>query len=95
MLGSSGRTWNTIAWGAAGYGLGKVSHTSGKIDQAVVQMRISVQESVTGNVVWTNRVRVAVSPESFFADKQYDALFNSAIEKSVDALVGHFVTHGL
>ena len=58
-------------------------------------MRVWVQEAATGNVVWSNRVRVLVSPETMFADNQYDALFNTAIEKGVDALVNDFVTYGL
>lgn len=86
---------NTWFWSGVGAGLGSVSHSSGKIDQAAVQMRIWVQETASGNVVWTNRVRVLVSPESIFADKQYDTLFNQAIEKGVDSLVTHFVTYGL
>jgi hypothetical protein len=40
-------------------------------------------------------VDVKVSPESFFADKQYDALFNKAIEKGVTTLIDNFVTTGL
>ncbi len=86
---------NTITWAGVGAGLGVVSHSSGKIDQAAVQLRIWVQEAATGNVIWTNRVRVLVSPQSIFADKQYDTLFNKAIDKGVDALVNHFVTYGL
>ncbi len=95
LWGMADGTANTVFWGAVGGGLGKVSHTSGKIDQAAVQMRVWVQEAATGNVVWTNRVRVLVSPETVFADKQYDTLFNKAIEKGVDTLVNHFVTYGL
>lgn len=90
-----GEVANSIVWGAGGYFLGGVSHTSGKVDQATVQLRIWVQEASTGNVVWTNRVRVMVSPETVFADKQYDNLFNAAIDKGVSTLVDHFVSYGL
>lgn len=95
FFGMADGSMNTVAWGTVGYGAGRVSHSSGKIDQAVVQMRIWVQEAATGNVVWTNRVRVLVSPESIFADKQYDTLFNQAIDKGTTTLVEHFVTYGL
>jgi len=54
-----------------------------------------VQEASTGNVVWTNRVDVKVSPETVFADSQYDALFDQAINKGVETLVDNFVTTGL
>ena len=84
--------WPKRATGAV---LGDMSYNSGKVEQAVVQMRIWVQEAATGNLVWTNRIRVAVSPESVYADQQYDALFNSAIEKGVSELVDNFVTYGL
>lgn len=95
LFGMAGNSMNAVVWGTAGYGLGKVTHTSGKVDQAAVQMRIWVQEAATGNVVWTNRVRVLVSPESIFADKQYDTLFDQAILKGTTTLVDHFVTYGL
>lgn len=95
LLGMADGSANTVFWGGVGTGLGMVSHSSGKIDQAAVQMRVWVQEATTGNVIWTNRVRVLVSPETVFADKQYDTLFNKAIEKGVDTLVNHFVTYGL
>ncbi|MBU1567990.1 MAG: hypothetical protein KJ630_20490 [Proteobacteria bacterium] len=95
FFGMADGTANTVTWMGAGAGLGMVSHSSGQVDQAAVQMRVWVQEASTGNVIWTNRVRVLVSPETVFADKQYDTLFNKAIEKGVDALVNHFVTYGL
>jgi hypothetical protein len=95
VIGMEDRSANTVTWGAVGTALGYVSHSSGKIDQAAVQMRVWVQEAETGNVVWTNRVRVLVSPETVYADKQYDTLFNKAIEKGVDTLVDHFVSNGL
>ena len=95
FLGMVDGSANTVTWAGVGAGLGQVSHSSGKVDQAAVQLRIWVQEAATGNVIWTNRVRVLVSPQSIFADKQYDTLFNKAIEKGVDALVNNFVTYGI
>ena len=96
VLGTSGGdTANAILWGSVGYLLGDNNYHSGKVDQAVVQLRIWVQEAATGNVVWTNRVKVQVSPETVFSDNQYDVLFNKAIEKGVTTLVEHFVTYGL
>ena len=91
----SGLEGNTVVWAAAGAYLGNMSHNSGKIDQAVVQLRIWVQETATGNVVWTNRVQVQISPESVFADSQYDILFDQAIEKGVSTLIDNFVTYGM
>ncbi len=92
---SGGSTANTILWGAVGAGLGHMSKHSGNLSQAVVQMRIWVQEAATGNVIWTNRIDVKVSPETVMADSQYDALFDQAINKGVSTLVDNFVTTGL
>ncbi|MCB2216124.1 hypothetical protein [Desulfofustis glycolicus] len=94
-FGASNSTTNSIFWAATGAVFGDQAFNSGRVDQAVVQMRIWVQEAATGNIVWTNRIRVQVSPESFFSDSQYDALFDSAIEKAVTSLVDDFVTYGL
>lgn len=92
---SDGDDANAILWGSIGSQLGTSSYNSGRVDQAVVQLRIWVQEATSGNVVWTNRVDVKVSPESFFADSQYDALFNKAIEKGVTTLIDNFVNTGM
>ncbi len=82
---------NDVAWALLGAGMGRMAYNSGRVDQAVVQLRIWVQEAATGNVVWTNRVRVQVSPETIFSDAQYDLLFDQAIEKGVSTLIDNFV----
>jgi outer membrane protein OmpA-like peptidoglycan-associated protein len=81
---------HVIGWGSAGAVLGNLAHHSGKIPQAVVQLRIWVQDAYTGNVVWTNRIDVKVSPESVLADYQYDALFEKATEQAISTLVDDF-----
>ncbi len=92
---AGGVTGNEIFWAGTAGLLGLQASRSGKVDQAVVQMRIWVQDAATGQVVWTNRVSVRVSPQSILADGQYDDLFNSAIEKGVGSLIDNFVTYGL
>ena len=72
-----------------------MAHNTGKIPQAVVQLRIWVQDAYTGNVVWTNRVDVKVSPQSVLADYQYDALFEGATEKAVSTLIEDFARKAL
>ena len=62
----------------------------GNVPQAVVQVRIWVQDAYTDNVVWTNRANVQVSPQSFFADYQYDNLFETAVEDAVTSLMDDF-----
>ena len=88
---TNGNLGYVLGWGAAGAVLGDVASHSGKTPQAVVQLRMWVQDAYTGNVVWTNRVDVKVSPESVLADNQYDALFEKATEKAVSSLVDNFV----
>ncbi len=94
-LGFDHNVGGAIFWGAVGAGLGHMAKNGGQVDQAVVQMRIWVQEAATGNVVWTNRIDVKVSPESVYADRQYDMLFDTAIHKGVNTLLDNFVEHGL
>jgi hypothetical protein len=62
----------------------------GDVPQAVVQLRIWVQDAYTGNVIWTNRANVQVSPQSFFADYQHDVLFETATEQAVTTLMNDF-----
>ena len=92
ILGVSGGTaGNTIVWGAIGAGLGNMAYNSGDIPQAVVQLRMWVQDTYNGQVVWTNRVDVKVSPQSVLADYQYDALFEGATEQAVKVLMDDFM----
>ncbi|MDO5674592.1 MAG: hypothetical protein Q4G66_06725 [bacterium] len=92
ILGVSGGTaGNTIVWGAIGAGLGNMAYNSGDIPQAVVQLRMWVQDAYNGQVVWTNRVDVKVSPQSVLADYQYDALFEGATEQAVKVLMDDFM----
>lgn len=96
ILGISGnRDANTIFWAGVGSELGRLGHKSGEIPEAVVQIRMWVQDSYTGDIVWTNRVDVKVSPESVLADQQYDALFESATEKAIGTLIDNFVSQAM
>ncbi|MCI5146180.1 MAG: hypothetical protein D3923_11780, partial [Candidatus Electrothrix sp. AR3] len=92
---SGGKGANTIAWTIAGGELGKMTAHGGRVDQAVVQMRIWVQNAYDASVVWTNRVDVRVAPASVLADNQYDNLFDQAVRKATTALMENFVTYGI
>jgi hypothetical protein len=72
-----------------------MSHNSSRLDQAVIQLHIWVQEAATGNVAWTNRVQVLVSPKFIFDDSQYDLLFEKAVKEGVRTFVDNFVTYGM
>lgn len=85
-----GLTKNELGWAAAGSAAGYLSTKSGQVDQAVVRIRMWVQEASTGEVVWTNSAMARVSPRTVFSDDQYDDMFHTAIEKSVTSLVQSF-----
>jgi len=88
---ADGSASNAVFWSGVGGFLGHMSHKTGDVPQAVVQLRIWVQDAYTGDVVWTNRVDVKVSPQTVFADYQYDALFEAATEKAISTLIDDFV----
>ncbi|MBW1750972.1 MAG: hypothetical protein JRJ37_09805 [Deltaproteobacteria bacterium] len=92
---AAGAGANTFLWGAVGVAAGHMAKHGGRTDQAVVQMRIWVQDAYSGNVVWTNRVDVKVSPESVMADRNFDTLFDNAITQGTTTLMNNFVTTAL
>jgi len=92
---SGGKGANTIVWSVAGGALGDMATHSGQVDQAVVQMRIWVQDAYDAQVIWSNRVEVRVAPESVLADNQYDDLFDQAVKKAASSLIDDFVTYGM
>lgn len=88
-------TAGSVVWGLAGAGIAAMAKNGGKVDQAVVQLRIWVQDAVSGKVVWTNRIQVSVSPKNVFSDDRYDTLFNEAINKGTTTLMNDFIKNGL
>ncbi|XOF35281.1 MAG: hypothetical protein ACL93V_08355 [Candidatus Electrothrix sp. YB6] len=92
---SGGQGANAITWSLAGAAFGSAAAHGGRVDQAVVQMRIWVQSAYDASVVWTNRVDVRVAPESVLAESKYDTLFEQAIRKATTALMNNFVMYGL
>lgn len=83
---------NSMIWGGAGAALGYlVKNGGGDPPQAVVQLRVWIQDAASGKVIWTNRARVKVAPESVFADSQTANLFDTAVNKAVTSLVNDFL----
>ncbi|OAG27817.1 hypothetical protein [Thermodesulfatator autotrophicus] len=80
------------SWEGAGIGAaaGLATVKSGKTNQAKVQLRIYIQDTSTGEVVWTGRTEVEVTPQSVFANKTSDDLFKKAVEEAVYFLVADF-----
>ncbi|WP_417911015.1 hypothetical protein [Candidatus Electronema sp. PJ] len=92
---SSGADANTIAWSVLGGQAGQMANHGGRTDQAVVRLRIWIQNAYDAQVVWTNQIEVRVAPESVLADNQYDDLFDQAIRKATSSLMNDFVQTGL
>ena len=83
--------YNDAVWGLAGAAVGYMSSKGGHANRAAVQLRLWVQEPQTGEVVWTNSVKVLVKPQSVFAENREDELFDTAVSKAVAALTDDFV----
>lgn len=82
--------WNTAIWGVAGAAVAHLAHKGGRVDNAVVQLRMIVQDTRTGGIVWTNRSEVKTMSESAFNKKDADTLMASAIQQVCERLVDSF-----
>ncbi|MEA3240556.1 MAG: hypothetical protein U9P37_03110 [Pseudomonadota bacterium] len=82
---------NTVFWGAAGTGLAFLAHKGGKVPRAVVQIRIMVQDALTGALLWTNRSQVEVVPKSVYSPQEYRVLVAKAIKEAAGSLVNNFM----
>ena len=83
---------NSAVWGAAGAGVAYLAEQGGDTSQAVVQLRIWIQDTESGDVIWTNRVKVNVAPQTVFADNTPGQLVNTAVNRAVSALMADFWT---
>ncbi len=83
---------NTAFWGAAGTGLAFLAHKGGKVPRAVVQIRVMVQDALTGQLLWTNRSQVEVVPRSVYSAQEYRVLVSQAIKQATTSLVSSFIS---
>ncbi len=83
--------FNSMAWGIGGAAVGYLASKGGKANQAAVQLRLWAQDPNSGEVVWTNSVKVLVKPQSIFAETREDNLFDTAITQAVAALTRDMV----
>ncbi len=70
--------------------IGGIGDLYGDTPQAVVHLRIWVQDTETGKVIWTNRTEVDASPKSVYADREAVTLFDAAVRKAVSSLMDDF-----
>jgi len=83
--------FNSVYWGLGGAALGYMASKGGHANQAAVQLRLWVQDPDSGEVVWTNSVKVLVKPQTMFAETREDKLFETAITQAVAALTRDMV----
>ncbi len=88
--GTSYSEWNTAIWGVAGAAAAHLAHKGGRVDNAVVQLRMIVQDTKTGGILWTNRSEVKTMSESAFSKKDADTLMTHAIQQVCERLVDSF-----
>ncbi len=82
--------WNSVIWGLGGAGIAHLANHSGETPEALVQLRIWVQDSATGEVVWTNRAEVKVAPQTVYGDKRSKEMFKTAVNWATTLLVDDF-----
>ncbi|MFA6899331.1 MAG: hypothetical protein WC256_03880 [Desulfurivibrionaceae bacterium] len=82
---------NRAIWGVAGAGLAHLAHNGGRVDSASVQIRMVIQETQTGKIVWTNRAEVEVTPKSAYGEHEESRLIAQAIQEASASLVDNFI----
>ena len=87
---SDAEFWNGVTWGLVGGGAAHLVNHSGQTPEAIVHLRIWVQDSATGEVVWTNRAEVKVAPESIYGDKRSNEMFKTAVNRATTLLIEDF-----
>ena len=87
---SNADEWNAVIWGAGFATMAHLANHSGDTPEAVVHLRIWVQNTATGAVVWTNRAEVKVAPESVYGDKRSKEMYKKAVNRATTLLVDDF-----
>jgi len=83
--------FNTAIWGVAGVAAAHLAHKGGRVDKAVVQLRIVIQDADTGEIVWANRAEVKTTPRSVYGEHDPEVLLARAIQDAVATLMQNFV----
>ena len=87
---SDAEFWNSAIWGVGAATVAHLAMQSGVVPEAVVQLRIWIQDASTGDVVWTNRAEVRVAPESIYGDKRSEEMFETAVNNAATLLIDDF-----
>ncbi len=82
--------WLSADDGLTGAGIGAgsafLAHQGGYVPQARVQLRLWVQDTLSGETIWSNRVEIEVEPESVFTPVETNKLFEKAVTEAVKVL---------
>jgi len=78
---------NALSWGAAGILISYLAAHGGHTPEAVLMLSLDVYDVQQKQLVWANRIRLRVSPQSMWAPKHPEDLLLSAIEEAAQALV--------
>ncbi len=87
---SDAEFWNAVIWGTGAATMAHLAMQSGKVPEAVVQLRIWVQDAASGDVVWTNRAEVKVAPQSVYGDTRSREMFETAVNRAATILIDDF-----
>jgi len=87
---SNAEFWNAVTWGFGAASTAYLVNQSGDTPEAIVHLRVWVQDAATGEVVWTNRAEVKVAPESIYGDKRSSEMFKTAVNRATTILVDDF-----
>lgn len=74
---------------------GTTDFEMGDRTKAMVELRLTVQDAMTGDVVWTNHTNVEAAPRTAYADPQHDALFMASVKRNICLLMHDFAKYGL
>jgi hypothetical protein len=87
---SSPLEWERDVGTLVGGGLGFLGHLSGKVPEVKAQVRLTVQDGRSGDLLWTNRAEVRVRPESVFSKADTERMRDLALKEAVALLVNDF-----
>ncbi len=78
---------NAAFWGVAAAGTAYLANKGGKVSEARIQLQLALQSTTDGKVIWTNRIEVAVAPETAFDRSDDQHLMAKALEEASMALI--------
>ena len=78
---------NAGVWGAAGAAAAYLASKGGKVNQAVVQVSLMLQDAHDGRIVWANRVEKTVAPKTLWADPSARSQVDTAVEEAARSLI--------